>query len=69
MTVTTSSEDPFPTGDTSPEQRAWALRRAKSALTRGPFNTGEISTVALIDLANFILSGVDPYAEATTAVT
>lgn len=57
----TSSDPTFPALASEPEQRVWALREAKRVLTKAPFGGNELSTVDLIDLAMFILTGEDPH--------
>lgn len=64
--TTTSSEDAFPSLSSAEDQRVWALGKAKRILIRKPFGGDEISTIDLIDLSKFILSGEDPYAKGNT---
>ena len=68
--TTTSSEPTFPADSPEPDQRVWALLRAKRVLdvraVRAPFGEGEISTVELVDISQYILTGVDPYVPEVT---
>lgn len=59
--MTTSSESTFLDLETPQERRVWALQHAKRVLAKTPFGSGELSTVEMIDLATFILTGEDPY--------
>lgn len=61
--MTTSSDTGFLAERPEPEQRVWALKAARGLLTtqKAPFGgTNEISTIDLVDLSKYILTGVDP---------
>lgn len=68
----TSSEagSGFPSEGSVEDQRVWALKQARSvvAVSTGPFGgTREISTVDLVSLSEYILTGEDPWATTSTA--
>ena len=63
MTSSEPAKRDYPKKGRKPEKRAWALKQARQVLlvSKG-FAQGEISAVDLVSVAEYILTGEDPWA-------
>lgn len=66
MTSSEPAKRDYPKKGRKPEKRAWALKQARQVIvtSQGIASTREISAVDLVSLAEYILTGEDPWASA-----
>lgn len=65
MTSSEPAKRDYPKKGRKPEKRAWALKQARQVIvtSQGIASTREISAVDLVSLAEYILTGEDPWAQ------